>query len=83
VNFGAYFDEQDLLRLDGITPFDVLRCSVWGIPKDFNELADKVQTNPEGDDYLNGINGKEKQIFGDREILENLVCLLQKTRAHG
>jgi len=70
------------IRLGEVAPCPDLHDSVEEIPNDFNELADEVQTKPEGNDHLNRENDQEKQIFGGREILENFVCLLQKTSAH-
>jgi len=42
----------------------------------------KVDSDPERDDYFNGKNHEEKDVFGDGKIFKNLVSFLQKPSAY-
>ena len=44
--------------------------------------GNKVDRDPESDDYFNGKNHEEKNVLGDGKIFKNFVSFLQKTSAY-
>lgn len=76
VNFRTYCDE--IMYLSLIDKDYVLHC----IHRGQSYSGNKVDREPESDDYFNGKNHEEKNVFGDGKIFKNLVSFLQKTSAY-